>query len=81
MKGQCPLWEAERGLCRPSAGGWVVQEHQLRKRRFEAEHPMLKSCTFSVAPASQGLWFGLISRTLSTNLPLVKNIFFMVEFK
>lgn len=39
MKGQCPLWEAERGLCRPSAGGWVVQEHRLRKRRFEAEHP------------------------------------------
>lgn len=40
MKGQCPLWEAERGLCRPSAGGCVVQEHRLRKRRFEAEHPL-----------------------------------------
>lgn len=59
MKGPCPLWEAERGLCRPSTGGWVVQEHQLRKRRFEAEHPsaqelhLLSGSSF----AGSGVWF------------------------
>lgn len=69
MKGPCPLWEAERVSAGQALGAGWSRSTSSGKGGLRQSTLQLKSCTFSVAPASQGLGFGLIRKDFTpTNM-------------